>query len=56
VSLSWRWRRSWKQAWPGPEALLSSGFKLAVAGVFALLFAIYIGLLGWGRRAKPANP
>ncbi len=32
-----------------PEWLLSSGLKLAAAGVFALLFAAYVGLLGWKR-------
>jgi uncharacterized membrane protein SpoIIM required for sporulation len=30
-----------------PDRYLTSGFKLAVAAVFALLFVIYVGLLGW---------
>jgi uncharacterized membrane protein SpoIIM required for sporulation len=30
-----------------PDWYLGSGFKLAVAGVFALLFAMYVLLLGW---------
>jgi uncharacterized membrane protein SpoIIM required for sporulation len=34
-----------------PEWLLSSGLKLAVAGVVAVLFAAYVLLLGWGRWA-----
>jgi uncharacterized membrane protein SpoIIM required for sporulation len=32
-----------------PDWFLGSGLKLAVAGVFALLFLVYILLLGWGR-------
>jgi len=34
-----------------PEALLDSGLKLAVAAVFALAFAGYLGLVGWKRKA-----
>jgi uncharacterized membrane protein SpoIIM required for sporulation len=34
-----------------PERVLSQGVKLAVAGVFALLFVAYVVLLGWGRHA-----
>ena len=34
-----------------PDWLISSGIKLAVAGVFAFLFAIYLALLGWKRRS-----
>ncbi len=33
-----------------PDWFLSRGIKLAVAGVFALLFLVYVLLLGWGRR------
>jgi uncharacterized membrane protein SpoIIM required for sporulation len=36
-----------------PEWLLSTGLRLAVAGVVALLFAVYVLLLGWGRWAAP---
>jgi uncharacterized membrane protein SpoIIM required for sporulation len=32
-----------------PEWYLNSGVKLAVAALFALLFAAYVLLLGWGR-------
>jgi len=32
-----------------PDRYLASGFKLAVAAVFALLFIIYVFLLGWKR-------
>jgi uncharacterized membrane protein SpoIIM required for sporulation len=35
-----------------PDWYLSSGFKLAVAGIFGLLFAVYVLLLGWGKRAQ----
>ncbi len=35
-----------------PDWFLSKGLKLAVAGVFALLFLGYVLLLGWGRPAK----
>jgi uncharacterized membrane protein SpoIIM required for sporulation len=38
-----------------PEWFLGSGLKLAVAGVFALLFAAYVLLLGWGKHAAPAG-
>jgi uncharacterized membrane protein SpoIIM required for sporulation len=34
-----------------PERFLSHGIKLAVAGVFALLFAAYLLLLGWRQRS-----
>jgi uncharacterized membrane protein SpoIIM required for sporulation len=34
-----------------PDWFLTKGVKLAVAGVFALLFLAYILLLGWGRLA-----
>jgi uncharacterized membrane protein SpoIIM required for sporulation len=35
-----------------PDWFLNKGLKLAVAGVFALLFLAYILLLGWGRTAR----
>jgi uncharacterized membrane protein SpoIIM required for sporulation len=38
-----------------PEWVFSSGFKLAVAGVFAVLFGVYVFLLGWGKKAEPAS-
>jgi uncharacterized membrane protein SpoIIM required for sporulation len=38
-----------------PEWVLSSGVKLAVAGVFAVVFAAYTLLLGWGKAARPAE-
>jgi uncharacterized membrane protein SpoIIM required for sporulation len=38
-----------------PDWLLGSGFKLAVAGVFATVFAVYTLLLGWGKAAGPAE-
>jgi len=34
-----------------PDWFLGKGLKLAVAGIFALLFLAYILLLGWGKRA-----
>jgi uncharacterized membrane protein SpoIIM required for sporulation len=34
-----------------PDWFISKGMKLAVAGVCALLFLIYVLLLGWGRNA-----
>jgi hypothetical protein len=34
-----------------PDWFLGKGIKLAVAGVFGLLFFMYVLLLGWGRRA-----
>jgi uncharacterized membrane protein SpoIIM required for sporulation len=34
-----------------PDWFLGKGLKLAVAGVFALLFVAYVLLLGWGRPA-----
>jgi uncharacterized membrane protein SpoIIM required for sporulation len=38
-----------------PEWFLASGIKLAVAGVFAVVFLIYTLLLGWGKGALPAE-
>lgn len=38
-----------------PDWVLSSGVKLAVAGVFAVLFAAYVFLLGWGKQGLPAE-
>jgi uncharacterized membrane protein SpoIIM required for sporulation len=38
-----------------PDWFLSGGLKLAVAGIFALLFAIYVFLLGWRKPADPAT-
>lgn len=38
-----------------PNRYLSSGFKLAVAGVFGLLFVAYVLLLGWRKPVKPAE-
>jgi uncharacterized membrane protein SpoIIM required for sporulation len=38
-----------------PDWFLGRGLKLAVAGVFALLFLVYILLLGWGRPAAREN-
>ncbi|HKI37208.1 MAG TPA: stage II sporulation protein M [Gemmataceae bacterium] len=38
-----------------PDWVLSSGLKLTVAGVFALLFVAYVSLLGWGKKALPAE-
>lgn len=35
-----------------PDTFLGSGLKLAVAGVFGLLFLIYVLLLGWGAKPK----
>jgi uncharacterized membrane protein SpoIIM required for sporulation len=35
-----------------PDRFISSGAKLAVAGVFGLLFAAYVLLLGWGRKSS----
>lgn len=32
-----------------PDRFLTSGFKLAVAALFGLLFVIYVGILGWRR-------
>src|SRR5436190_888889 len=34
-----------------PDWFLGKGIKLAVAGVFGLLFFVYVLLPGWGRRA-----
>src|SRR5207249_9418802 len=34
-----------------PDWFLGRGVKLAVAGVFGLLFLAYVLLLGWGRAA-----
>ncbi len=39
-----------------PERYLDSGFKLAVAGVFALLFAGYVLLLGWKTGQTVTTP
>jgi uncharacterized membrane protein SpoIIM required for sporulation len=36
-----------------PDWFLGSGFKLAVAGVFAVVFAVYTLLLGWEKPARP---
>jgi uncharacterized membrane protein SpoIIM required for sporulation len=36
-----------------PDWYLGSGVKLAVAGVFAVVFAVYTLLLGWGKPARP---
>src|SRR5262245_55837792 len=38
-----------------PDFFLSKGLKLAVAGVFALQFLVYILLLGWGRPTTREN-
>jgi uncharacterized membrane protein SpoIIM required for sporulation len=38
-----------------PEWFLGGGIKLAVAGVFALVFLVYVLLLGWGKAARPAG-
>src|SRR5207302_9472244 len=38
-----------------PDWFLGSGLKLAVAGVFAVVFVAYVLLLGWNRRAAPAE-
>jgi uncharacterized membrane protein SpoIIM required for sporulation len=38
-----------------PDWFLGSGFKLAVAGVFAVVFAVYTLLLGWGKQAPPVE-
>jgi uncharacterized membrane protein SpoIIM required for sporulation len=35
-----------------PEQLLGNGIKLAVAGVFAVVFAVYTLLLGWGKAGQ----
>lgn len=39
-----------------PEWVFSSGVKLAVAGVFATLFVLYLCLLGWRRPGVPERP
>jgi uncharacterized membrane protein SpoIIM required for sporulation len=39
-----------------PDWFLSSGVKLAVAGVVSLLFAAYVLLLGWRKKATPTDP
>jgi uncharacterized membrane protein SpoIIM required for sporulation len=39
-----------------PDWFLSRGVKLAVAGVFALLFLVYVLLLGWGRPGASVFP
>lgn len=33
-----------------PDWFLGSGLKLACAGIFGLLFAVYVLLLGWGKK------
>jgi uncharacterized membrane protein SpoIIM required for sporulation len=33
-----------------PDWVLSSGLKLTIAGIFAVLFVAYVFLLGWGKR------
>jgi uncharacterized membrane protein SpoIIM required for sporulation len=38
-----------------PDWFLGSGFKLAVAGAFAVVFAVYTLLLGWGKQARPVE-
>jgi uncharacterized membrane protein SpoIIM required for sporulation len=38
-----------------PDAYISSGIKLACAGLFALVFLVYTLLLGWGKKAAPAD-
>jgi uncharacterized membrane protein SpoIIM required for sporulation len=38
-----------------PDWFLSNGIKLGVAGVFALVFAAYTLLLGWGQSVRPAE-
>ena len=38
-----------------PERFPGSGIKLAVAGVFALVFLVYVLLLGWGKAARPVG-
>src|SRR5262249_15640803 len=38
-----------------PQRFLGNEFKLAVAGVFALVFLTYLFLFGWERRTKPVE-
>jgi uncharacterized membrane protein SpoIIM required for sporulation len=38
-----------------PDWFLNKGVKLAVAGVFGLLFLAYVVLLGWGRAARQSE-
>ena len=38
-----------------PSAVLGNNLKLAVGAVFALLFLIYLLVLGWGSRAMPLD-
>ncbi len=38
-----------------PDWVVSSPVKLAVAGVFAVVFLVYTLLLGWGKAARPAE-
>jgi uncharacterized membrane protein SpoIIM required for sporulation len=38
-----------------PDQVLGSGVKLAVAGVFAVVFAAYTLLLGWGKAVPPES-
>jgi uncharacterized membrane protein SpoIIM required for sporulation len=35
-----------------PDWFLSSGVKLTVAGIFAVVFVVYTLLLGWGKKAQ----
>src|SRR5207248_10125420 len=39
-----------------PDWFLGRGIKLAVAGVFGLLFLAYVLVLGWGRRRPGEEP
>ena len=38
-----------------PDRYLASGFKLAVAALFGLLFVMYVFLLGWKQKKDKAN-
>jgi hypothetical protein len=38
-----------------PDWFLSKGLKLAVAGVFGLLFLAYVALLGWRQTTTPLS-
>ena len=38
-----------------PQRFFGNEFKLAVAGVFALVFLTYSFLFGWERRTKPVE-
>ena len=39
-----------------PDRYLASGFKLAVAALFSLLFIMYVFLLGWDQKISKARP